>query len=192
MSLPAQAPSSLVRDRRWLAVLVTVASVALGGLGLNLWNERSTRSAAEAHAENALKAEVDLRFQQGVVMLHAREYEHAMTAFHRVLQLAPTMPEAHVNAGFALIGQRRYKEALAFFDSATELRKEQANAYYGMAIALEGLEDLRGALAAMEAFLHRAKADDPYRRKAESAVWEWRAQLSGKPPPPGTIERKAP
>lgn len=180
------------RDRRGLAIALTLAAIALGGWGLNLWNERGASSAAQAHAEEALKAEVDLRFQQGVVMLHAREYEHAMTAFHRVLQLAPRMPEAHVNAGFALAGQKRFKEALAFFDSATELRKEQANAYYGMAIALEGMGDLRGALAAMEAFLHRAKADDPYRRKAESAVWEWRAQLSGKTPPPGTVERKAP
>ena len=37
-------------------------------------------------------------------MLHAKQYEHALHAFHRVLELDPAMPEAHVNAGFALLG----------------------------------------------------------------------------------------
>jgi hypothetical protein len=46
-----------------------------------------------------------------------------------------------------------------------------------MAEAYEGLGDYRGALEAMEAWLHRAKADDPFRRRAESAVWEWRDRL---------------
>jgi tetratricopeptide (TPR) repeat protein len=95
-----------------------------------------------------------------------------------VLQLAPKMPEAHVNMGFALLGQKRYQEALVYFDSATELNRNQLNAYFGMAEAQEGLGDYRAALEAMEAWLHRAKPDDPFRRRAESAVWEWREKLA--------------
>jgi len=164
------------RDRRLFAIALTGLVVVVGGWALYAWNG-ADRASPRAHAEEQLKAEVDSRFRQGVVMLHAREYDHAMTAFHRVLQLAPTMPEAHVNIGFALIGLNRHKEARDFFESATDLRPEQANAYYGMAVALEGLNDLPGALGAMESYVHLAKPDDPYRRKAEAAIWEWRSRM---------------
>lgn len=171
-------------DRRLFAIGLTVVAVAAGGWALQRWNsdaQPSTRS----HAEEQLRAEVATRFQQGVIMLHAKEYDHAMTAFHRVLQLAPDLPEGHVNIGFALLGLRRHQEARAFFESATDLRPRQANAYYGLAVALEGLGDRPGALGAMETYLHLAKADDPYRRKAEAAIWEWRAAMPGRPAPAG-------
>jgi tetratricopeptide (TPR) repeat protein len=100
-----------------------------------------------------------------------------MTAFHRIMQLAPEMPEAYVNMGFALIGMKRYKEARDFFESATLLRRNQVNAYYGLAVALDGMGDLEGALGAMRTFVHLSKEDDPFRRKAEAAIWEWREAL---------------
>lgn len=169
------------RDRRLFAITLTVLVVVAGGWTLQAWNH-TDRTSPTAHAEEQLKAEVDTRFRQGVVMLHAREYDHAMTAFHRVLQLAPTMPEAHVNIGFALIGLQRYREARDFFASAIDLRPEQANAYYGMAVALEGSSDLPGALGAMESYVHLAQPDDPYRRKAEAAIWEWRSRMTAAKP----------
>jgi tetratricopeptide (TPR) repeat protein len=165
------------RDRRPFAIALTVVLVALGGWALTAWNGGDAPSARE-HARQQIDAEVKRRFDEGVVMLHARQYEHAMTAFHRVLQLKPALPEAHVNAGFALIGMQRFKEARDFFDAAIDLRKEQTNAYYGLAEALEGLGDLQGALGAMESYVHLAKADDPFRPKAEAAIWEWRAALA--------------
>ncbi len=169
-------------DRRLLSLAATLLLVGLGGWGLNYWNAAASKQSLHEHADQQLRDEIDRRFKQGVVMLHTREYEHAMTAFHRVLQLAPTMPEAHVNAGFALIGLKRFKEALAFFDAAIDLRRGQVNAYYGMAVALEGLGDLPGATGAMESYLHLSKADDPYRRKAEAALWEWRARTGAAAP----------
>jgi hypothetical protein len=30
----------------------------------------------------------------------------------------------------------------------------------------------------MQAYVHIAADDDPYRRKAEAAIWEWGAELS--------------
>lgn len=165
------------RDLRIVGLVVTVLLVAGGGYLLDRWINSADRPDLQAHVDQKRKEEIDMRFKQGVVMLHAKQYEHAMTAFHRVLQLVPTMPEAHVNMGFAMLGQKRYKEALQFFDGATDLNRNQLNAYYGMAEAYEGLGDYRGALESMEAWLHRAKADDPFRRRAEAAVWEWREKL---------------
>lgn len=131
----------------------------------------------EAHVREKVWEEIDLRFKQGVAMLHARQFDHALTAFRRVLALAPNMPEAHANIGFALLGKQDYVAAADMFDRATTLRPEQINAYYGMAVALEGMGNLRAAIEAMRAYLHRAPADDPYRKKAEAAVWEWQAEV---------------
>lgn len=126
-----------------------------------------------AHADRARAAEVARRFEQAVVMLHARRHDHAVTALHRVLELAPEMPEAHVNMGFALLGLKRYPAARDFFESALALRAGQLNAYYGLAIALEELRDLAGARGAMRTYVHLAPPDDPFRRRAEAALWEW-------------------
>lgn len=169
-------------DVRIIALIVTVLVVVGGGYLLDRWINGSSQADLKSHVDQKRKEEIDARFQQGVVMLHAKQYEHAITAFHRVLQLAPMMPEAHVNMGFALLGQKRYKEALDFFDGASSLNPNQMNAYYGMAEAFEGLGDYRGALEAMEAWLHRAKPDDPFRRRAEAAVWEWRERIARSAP----------
>ena len=175
---PMQPASAHRRDIRPWAIAVTVLLVVTGGWLLELIPGSGPKAfSPRQHAADKIRADLDLRFQQGVVMLHAKQYEHAMTAFHRIMQLAPEMPEAYVNMGFALIGMKRYKEASDFFESATLLRRNQVNAYYGLAVALEGTGDLEGALGAMRTFIHLSKADDPFRRKAEAALWEWQEIL---------------
>lgn len=126
-------------------------------------------------ADAATLKEVQARFEQGVAMLHMRQFEYALTAFHQVLALAPRIPEAHVNMGFALIGLEQWKQARDFFESAIELRRDQINAYYGLALTLEALGDRPGAMGAMQTYLHRAPVDDAFRARAESAMWEWRS-----------------
>jgi len=128
------------------------------------------------------------QFRQGVLMLHMREYEHAMVSFHRVLAQAPELPEAHVNMGYALSGLSRWPEARDFFANAIELNPAQANAYFGLAIALDGMSDRPGAIGAMRSFVHLVSADDPFRRKAEAALWEWTGSAGQMPhafPTPG-------
>jgi tetratricopeptide (TPR) repeat protein len=172
-------------DVRLRAVFITGALVITGGLLIAYFpdklsstlNEGSIQDRA-AHVHAKTEAEIKARFAQGVAMLDAREYGQALAAFHRVLELSPDMPEAHVNAGFALIGMGRYSVARDFFEGALELRKDQVNAYYGLAEALEGLDDLPGALGAMRTYLHLAPKEDPYRRKAEAAIWEWESKIN--------------
>jgi len=173
------------RDTRRRTLALTVVAIAAGGLVIAAvsdgsvfgWRFSTTRApeGGQAGATDRTRQEIHERFQQGVIMLHAKRHEHAMTAFHRVLELDPTMPEAHVNMGFALIGRERYGAARDFFDSAIALRKEQVNAYYGLALALDGLRDRAGAIGAMRAFVHLSRPNDPYQRKAQAALWEWEA-----------------
>lgn len=179
-------PQKKRRDQRLRALLITTALVVVGGFAIaylpNTLRPTSVMDGSQderaAHVREKTEAEIRQRFDQGVAMLQAKNYEHALTAFHRVLELSPNMPEAHVNAGFALIGLKRYGIARDFFEGALALRKTQLNAYYGLAEALEGMNDLPGALGAMRAYLHLAPADDPYRRKAEAAVWEWGGKVN--------------
>jgi Flp pilus assembly protein TadD len=144
-----------------------------------------------AHQDQAKAREVDLRFKEAVVMLHAKQYEHALTALHRVLELSPKMPEAHVNMGYTLLGLERFSAARDFFSSAVELRPMQANAYYGLALALEALNDRQAALGAMRSFVHLAKPDDPFVRKGRAALWEWQSAgaASGPAPSPASNEK---
>jgi tetratricopeptide (TPR) repeat protein len=109
-----------------------------------------------------------------------------------VLELAPRMPEAHVNMGFALLGMGRPQAAADFFRSAIDLRPTQANAYYGLALAAEAQGDLPSALGAMRSYLHLSKGDDPYRTKARSAIWEWEQALGRHGPADATASAPAP
>lgn len=164
------------RGRTLLLGIMAAATVAALYLG---WEASPLSGGIQPtqHVEKQVKEELDRRFGEGVMMLHAKQYEHALTAFHRVLQLEPKMPEAHVNAGYALLGMGNYQAAADFFDTATTLRPNQLNAYYGLGEALQAMGDKQGALQAMETYLHRSPAEDPFRRKAEAAVWEMRAEL---------------
>jgi tetratricopeptide (TPR) repeat protein len=127
--------------------------------------------------------EIQERFQQAVMMLHAGRYDDAATALHRVILLSPRLAEAYVNMGYAMMGLERYAAARDFFLAATDLKPYQANAYYGLATALEQLNDLEGALGAMRTFIHLSPPDDPFVRKARSAIWEWDTQLARGPLP---------
>lgn len=175
-------------DRRLFAAMITVSALLVGGASLAWIGTLTSRPAVQPvepdprlqpreHGDARRQAEIKVRFTQGVAMLHAKQHEHALTAFHRVLELAPQMPEAHVNMGFALIGLGRFEAARSFFESAAALRPQQVNAYYGLAVALEGLGDVPGAIGAMRTYAHLAPKDDPYARKAQAALWEWESRV---------------
>lgn len=191
-AVPARTPRMDTRPRA-----IAFTAVAVAGLGLaiayapQLYSPRALVEAwlgavepvdKVSHAAQKRREEVRQRFVQGVMMLHAKQYEHAVTAFHRVLELSPDLPEAHVNMGFALMGLERYAAARDFFQGALALRKDQLNAYYGLAEALEALDDLPGAIGAMRTYVHLAPRDEPFRRKAEAALWEWQARVRPETP----------
>jgi tetratricopeptide (TPR) repeat protein len=159
---------------------------------LDYWVLRQGLSRTQAHALHKIRSEIDTRFQQGVLMLHAKQYEHAMAAFHRVLQLEPKMPEAHVNMGFALLGLNRNKEATDFFTGALALRQEQTNAYYGLALAAWGAGDRQEAMHAMYHFVSYADPADPYRTKAEEMLLAWKETPPAGPAPAPAKPAKAP
>lgn len=174
------------RDVRLPALGLTLVLTLATGLLIAYWpNEFGTVTSGnakqgdfEAHATSKRKEEIDREFAEGARLLSAREYQAAASALHRVLELAPEMPEAHVNMGFAMIGMAQHAMARDFFEAAISLRTTQMNAYYGLAVALEGIGDLEGALGAMRTYVHRSNPEDPFVRKANAAIWEWEEQIA--------------
>jgi tetratricopeptide (TPR) repeat protein len=172
------------RDRRRAGLLLTLALVLGGGLWLDQRDAQAPAPAPPPPAAAATPTELGQRFEQAVVMLHAHQYEHAAVALDRVLALAPRLPEAHVNMGYALLGLKRPDQARAAFERATQLRPEQANAYYGLALAWDAAGDRPMAVGAMRSYLHLARAERPeHLARARAALWEW--QQARPAPGPG-------
>jgi len=145
--------------------------------------ERIAAARHSIHAMGKLPDELATRFEQAAYMLHAKQYDNAITALHRVIELSPRMPEAYVNMGYALLGLKRNKAAQDFFKTAINLNPYQGNAYWGLAETLENDGDLPAALGAMRIYIHLAKPGDPYVRRARSALWEWESRLKRGPLP---------
>lgn len=163
------------RARRGLVLLATAAAIAIVGLGIQLLPNGSDAAATSRseHAAQRTKEEVAVRFRQAVIMLHAKQYEHAATALHRLLELAPQMPEAHANMGYAMLGLHRNEAARDFFRSAIALRAGQANAYYGLALSLAELGNTKEAGAAMRSYLSLTPPGDPFFKKGSALLASW-------------------
>jgi cytochrome c oxidase subunit I len=134
------------------------------------------RADAVEHVAQKRAEEIKSRFERGAALLDERRFEEASAELHRLLALAPQMPEAHVNMGFAMLGLERYAIAQSFFEVAIALRAQQNNAYFGLALALHGAGDLPRALGAMRSYIHLSGPDDPYRANAKAAIDEWQAE----------------
>jgi cytochrome c oxidase subunit I len=167
------------RDVRLQALVITLVLTVSTGVLIAYWpNELGTVTSNASAAPGKHKEEVARKFAEGVELLNARQYQAAASAMHRVLELAPEMPEAHVNMGFAMIGLQKHAIARDFFEAALNLRANQMNAYYGLAIALEATGDIEGAIGAMRTYTHLSDPNDPFVRKANAALWEWQEQIA--------------
>jgi len=139
---------------------------------------RKASQASVQHAAEMRRAEIRQRFEQGVAMLHAGQYEYAITAFHRVVELNPMIPEAHVNLGFAFYGIGDFRGAERFFRGAIALAPAMANAHYGRSIALAGQGEWAAARSAMLRFLELSNAQDPYWEMGKLRFEEIERQLN--------------
>lgn len=163
------------RDRRAIGIVLTLLGVLLGGGWFATMEPHPSAGPVAAIPE----AETRHRFDAAVLLLHGKQYEPAAAMLKRVLELAPRLPEAHANMGFALLGLQRADDARGFFEGALALNAQQANAYYGLALAQEARGDTELAIGAMRSYLHLARnEDEAHLRRARAAVWEWESELA--------------
>ncbi|HXI88212.1 MAG TPA: redoxin domain-containing protein [Parvularculaceae bacterium] len=112
-------------------------------------------------------------FETGIAAFRRGDAHAAAMAFKKASEINPEAADARANLGFALIELGSLDAARANFEAALTLNPQQFNAYYGIAEALEAQGDIEQAAGAMNTFLYYATPDDPFRRKAEAALWEW-------------------
>ena len=114
------------KDIRWFALLLTLVSVIGVGALINYLPTTVMGDAAlpftrVARSKQLAAHRLPQDFGQGVELLESRHYKSALTVWHRVLEYAPTLPEAHVNMGFTLLGLGRASDARDFFHTAHHL-----------------------------------------------------------------------
>lgn len=163
----------MIRRRRLLTTVLTVllGIAGVGTLTIALPWQRGV--VVEGPTEGETPATFDEAFQAGLRALQSGKLAEAGQAFETATRLDPSSPEARVNLGFAYLMADRASESIDAFNRAIDLRPGQVNAYYGLAEALERAGDLPAAIAAMRTFIHLAADDDPFKRRAMAAIWEW-------------------
>jgi len=83
---------------------------------------------------------------RGVLKMRRKSYRDARSDFDLAVKLAPTMGEAFINRGGALVGEQKYAQALQDIDRGLTLNPEEPEkAYYNRGLAHEGLDDITSA-----------------------------------------------
>jgi len=75
-----------------------------------------------------------------------RQWDGAIVAFGRAVQLRPDIAEGHVNLGKALSEASRAKDAIACFQHALKINPDHGDAHYSLGVALHGEGRLTEAL----------------------------------------------
>jgi Flp pilus assembly protein TadD len=82
----------------------------------------------------------------GRVLVEMKEYEFALKALQRHLELVPDCVEALIYMGLACYELERFDGAVEFFERAHELKKDSVMATENLAIAQMAINDLSDAL----------------------------------------------
>lgn len=94
----------------------------------------------------SVKEKAGTYVNRGVLLLRRKQFEAARADFESAEKLMPTLGEAVVNRGAALLAERRYADALAEIDRGIAMGPEEPEkAYFNRAIANEYLDDMKAA-----------------------------------------------
>lgn len=83
------------------------------------------------HQTTGNKAE--LLTEQGIIFDAAQEYELAVSAYDKAIEIKPDYHEAWYNRGIALGKLGRLEEAIASHDKAVEIKPDKDEAFYNKA-----------------------------------------------------------
>ena len=97
------------------------------------------------------------RYNLGVALGDAEEYEEAMTCLEAVVEAEPERPETYNSLGYLTSRQRHPEEAIAHYERAIELRPDYAQAHFNLGMTLLQLGDYRRGLCRVR----MALADGP-------------------------------
>jgi len=167
------------RDVRLRALGLTLVMIAI--TGVLVWYLPGQPGEAPADSgfdvtRHMQAQRVATRFREAVNLLHTGRHAEAVLAWEDVIAMAPGLPEARVNLGYAQLGLGQAGEAEQAFRAALALRESQANAHYGLALALAKQQRWAEARAAMRRFLHYSGPQDPYLANAHELLKQWQQE----------------
>lgn len=143
-----------------LALLTALTALAAGGAGAAESDPLPLSTAGG-------RADAVRHYNDGVVLLRARNFREAQQKFEATLALDEGLAEAHNNLAFALRmqGRHNFTASLAHYNRAIELKPDLAQAYMYRGVlfvqqgdkqrARQDLERLRGLDARLAADLER-------------------------------------
>ncbi len=171
--------SAARRDVRLRAMGLTLVMIAI--VGVLVWylpgRPGEPPAAGEFDVTRHMQAQrVATRFREAVNLLHTGHHAEAVLAWEDVIAMAPELPEARVNLGYAHLGLGQTDDAERAFRAALALRESQANAHYGLALALAKRQRWAEARAAMRRFLRYSGPGDPYLARAHELLKQWQAK----------------
>ena len=165
------------------------SAAALSGDARDVDLQACNQALIEAQTDHA---KAGTYVNRGVILLRMKNFDGARADFDAAEKMEPTMGEAIVNRGAALIAQKRYMEGLTEIDRGLALNPEEPEkAYYNRALANEGLDDMRAAyLDYMKALELAPDWDAPRHELARftvqnPATGQKASALETAPPPPG-------
>ena len=91
--------------------------------------------------------------------LEAESPEEARRAYHRVLELYPEMPEAHINLGRSYHEAKQWEKAEAHYRAAAESDPDDPIIWYNLGVLME---DVKRAHEAIIAYRHAIQRDADY------------------------------
>lgn len=90
------------------------------------------------------------RYNLGVALGDAEQYDEAMACLQQVIQAEPERAEAHNSLGYLSSRRRRPREAIAHYEHAIELNPQYAQAHFNLGMTLLQLGDYERGFAEYE------------------------------------------
>ena len=101
----------------------------------------SKAAVSEMHgSEAAVKREAERLFRSGIWYGQRREWEKAIRAFKKVIELTPGSIEGQINLANAYFAQGQYEQALQYYERVLQVDPERRNAMFNLAQAQVALK----------------------------------------------------
>jgi len=107
---------------------------------------------------------------KGLALSELGRHEESIACFDEALSVRPDFGEAHYNKGNALTALGRLREAHAAYDAATRAKGAIPVCWHNRGLTEYKLGLVEAAVASLQEFLRRARADDPLAAQARSLL----------------------
>ena len=118
-------------------IAIVVAFVLIVGIFVYQFSSTSTRTGFEskvATADQTDTTSAEAQFQAGNDYYKSGQYEQAIAAYKKVIELDPTYQAAYANLGVVYYQQQQFDLAISQYEKALELKSDDTEVAYNLAV----------------------------------------------------------